>query len=333
MHRGVLEACLPGLATLAVLAVLLWCLIRLSRARLNLRRLRELHGCQEGGVQSLAFVITLPIFLMIVLFIVQVSQLMVGIIAVNYAAFAAARSSAVWVPALVRDADFVVIDADGNGIPEDDSQNVLPPGISPGQELTLTHRTVRQSGSAKYSEIFHAAALACASIAPSRAQSGTDMGSLGSTRADEVTVDMYNRLVPSSSSNTVMPQRLRNKLAYSLQNTEVVLSFVDKNSATGPTYNPLNHDFAGSGDPQYEYDPSEVGWQDPVTVEVRHYFALIPGPGRFLSKLVVRYDGRTDEVAPRIERRGDTYSTLITASATMTVEGLKSVRPYVQEDW
>ncbi len=326
MHRGVLEACIPGLVTLVVLSLLLWGLIRLSRARLDLRRLRELHRCQEGGVQSLAFVITLPIFLMIVLFIVQVSQLMVGIVTVNYAAFAAARSSSVWVPALVADGHYFVIDADSNGVPEDDSQNRLPQGISPGQEFTLTHQTVQQSGSAKYSEVFHAAALACAPIAPSRAQPGTDTGLLGSTRADEVTVDMYSRLAPSSSSNRVMPQRLRNKLAYSLQNTEVVVSFVDKNSETGPSYNPSTH-------PVYPPIPNEVGWQDPVTVEVRHHFALIPGPGRFLSKLVVRHDGGTDDVAPRIQRRGDTYTTLITASATLTVEGLKSVRPYVQEGW
>ena len=52
-----------------------------------------------GQRQSLSFVLTLPFFIMILLFIVQVSQLMIGQIVVEYAAFAAARAAAVWIPA------------------------------------------------------------------------------------------------------------------------------------------------------------------------------------------------------------------------------------------
>jgi hypothetical protein len=97
-------------------------------------------------------------------------------------------------------------------------------------------------------------------------------------------------------------------------------------SVKGPTYNPYD-------DPGTPWIPHEVGWQDPVTVEVEHHFALLPGPGRFLSKLLIRADGRPDTVSPRIFEENGVHKTAIFASATMTVEGLKSVRPYLQRDW
>ena len=69
---------------------------------------------------------------------------------------------------------------------------------------------------------------------------------------------------------------------------------------------------------------------------VTHNFALLPGPGRFLSKFLVRADGRPDRISPRIDRqtarnRERIYTTPIWASVTMTNEGMKSVMPYVQE--
>ena len=95
MHRAILIQCLPALIALAVSFAVLVLLVKISGAKLNWRRLGELHRCQDGGVQSLSFVLTLPLFLMFVMFIVQVSQLMIGMITVNYAAFAAARSASV----------------------------------------------------------------------------------------------------------------------------------------------------------------------------------------------------------------------------------------------
>ena len=53
-------------------------------------------------MQSLSFVLTLPLFIMVMMMIVQVSQLMIGMVVVHYAAFAAARSAAVWIPAAMR---------------------------------------------------------------------------------------------------------------------------------------------------------------------------------------------------------------------------------------
>jgi hypothetical protein len=59
-------------------------------------------------------------------------------------------------------------------------------------------------------------------------------------------------------------------------------------------------------------------------------FALLPGPGRFLARLLTRYDGRTDDVAPTIAQESGVHKTWLRGSATLTIEGLKSVRPYEQ---
>ena len=76
-------ACLAA-SSLAGCALLL---AGLSRARLELGRLRQLHADQRGSAQSLSFVLTLPLFIMVLLFIVQVSQLMIGKVVVEYAAY------------------------------------------------------------------------------------------------------------------------------------------------------------------------------------------------------------------------------------------------------
>lgn len=312
VHHELLRSCLPWLVALAILIVALQAVVRCSGARLCLARLRDVHRCEAGGVQSLSFVLVLPVFLIIVLFIVQVALVMIGLITVNTAAFAAARSASVWIPAYVS---------------EQEPENILPAGtITQGSPTTIDFATAQSSP--KYAKIFDAAALACVPIAPSRAVGTASSTALSSTSADEALIDMYSVLAPSSMSNSVMPQRLRNKLAYSLQNTRVVISFVDKNSGAGatsthgPTYNPVDH-------PLIPYIPSEVGWQDPVTVEVQHHFALLPGPGRFLARMLERYDGRVDDVAPMIQQDSGVHKTWLRGSATLTVEGLKSVYPSV----
>lgn len=315
MNRAVLEACLPGLIALAVSFLLLWGLAVLSGMRPRITRLRELHDCQAGGVQSLAFVLTLPLFLLIVLFIVQVSQVMIGMMTVNYAAYASARAASVWVPAYVNDYN----------ITDDNGQNRLPPGLSPGTPLVLTYDSVQSLGSAKYDEIFSAAAMACSSVAPSRDLQG-GMGALGSTRVDEAMLNLYPVLAPASGSNGRMPQRIRNKLAYSFDNTVIEVSYVDKDSTTGPTYNPSEYE-------GHVYLPHEVGWQDAVTVKVWHHFGLLPGPGHFLANIAFRPDGSPDLVAQRIDREDGMHKTWLSASATMTIEGLKSSRPYQHNQW
>src|SRR5580704_4573888 len=110
MHRAILAACFPWFLWLLAGFAGLWLLARISGARLELGRLRSLHRSEEGGIQTLSFVLTLPIFMMIVLFIVQVSQLMIGIVVVHYAAFAAARAASVWLPAEMQNEPANILD-------------------------------------------------------------------------------------------------------------------------------------------------------------------------------------------------------------------------------
>ena len=344
MHRAILEACLPCLLALAASFAALSAVVRLSGARWNWRRLRRLHACEKGGVQSLAFVLTLPIFIVIVLFIVQVSQLMIGTMVVNYAAFAAARSASVWVAAnVVGDGD--TIDEPANVLPlpfADDNPVLL---VSAGSTLAEGANTYvwecyaggSGAGSAfrsvKYEKVFAAAAMACVPLAPSR-----DLGNENTLYTGpivETAKSLYRTMVPGSQSNQRIPKRLENKIAYSFGNTAVRLAYVDKDSLQGPTYK-VNFVPGLDGQPIYTPIENEVGWQDPLTVTVTHNFALLPGPGRFLSKFLVRADGRPDLVSPRIAQQTASnnerlYTTPIWASATMTNEGFKSVMPYVQE--
>ncbi len=316
MHRAIVEQCLPGFVALAILSVLLWCVVRFSGGRFRIGRLAELHRCEAGGVQSLAFVLTLPLFLMILLFIVQVALLMIGLVTVNYAAFAAARSAAVWIPA----------DVPGT-VWEGGPQNVLPSGIVPNTPFRVDASVAQTSR--KYEEIFDAATLACVTMAPSRDLGGSSLTGLGSTDADDAAVSLYGVLVPSSSANQRIPQRLRNKIAYVRDNTVLFITFTDKNSGVtagstnGPTYNPPTIH-------THTHIDSEVGWQDPVEIEVEHRFALLPGPGRFLAKMLARWDGRPDQAARRVFYEDGVHKVRLIGSATLTIEGIKSVRPYVQ---
>jgi hypothetical protein len=318
VNRSILTACLPCVVALAVSFVVLVVVLRLSGGRWQARRIAALHRCQEGGVQTLSFVLTLPLLVMILLFIVQVSQLMTGIVQVNYAAFASARAASVWIPAHINDGSGYIdgVDADG--------QNELPPLFMPGAPIVLSADSVAGTDSRKLEKVFAAAAIAMAPAAPSRTTSDGSSGQSYSSRIADVANRLYPQFDSGGSTNPRIARRIQNKLGYSFLNTYVELQFDDRNSQPVPgtvTYNPIAH-------PDIDWYPSEVGWQDPITVTVYHDFALLPGPGRFLAKLLVREDGRADNVAPRIREEGDIYTTRIRASATMTNEGLMSVRPY-----
>lgn len=65
MTRDAILACWPWLATLIVLVVGLCLTVRLNQTRLEWRRLILLHADQGGGSQTLSFVLTLPLFIMI----------------------------------------------------------------------------------------------------------------------------------------------------------------------------------------------------------------------------------------------------------------------------
>lgn len=299
MARDITIAMLPWMGVLA--AAIFGCrlLLRFSGARLRLARLVELHRDQDGAVQSLAFVLAAPVFVMALMLIVQVGQLMIAVATVQYAAYAAGRSAVVWIAA----------DAGGeereNRISSFYPSDVGIPGA--GQGYTI------RPGSPKYDKIEFAAQLACAAISPSR-----DAGQGGGGRNVESLRRVYRALDPENyDANPRIPQRLANKLAYSRANTEVEIRFLHK--AGEPEI--VRWDIPDDRD---EFYYNEVGWQDPIEVTVIHHFALLPGPGRLLA----RSTGRGDTVTGSLGRRGKVYTRELAAKVVMTIEGEKSMVPY-----
>jgi hypothetical protein len=274
----------------------------------------------------------------------QVSQLMIGIMGVHYATFATARAAIVWTPARI---------AGGTMSEAKEIENELQPPLDDETpvKLIFTGSGTDFEGSNAYTsykleKILGAAALATAPFSPSRPtvepidcpQCGVQPWAVQA---------MYQQLVSSAQGTTKIPARLLNKLSYAYWNTRVELAFFDKDTLDGPTYNPREL-ILFDGLPQRneegewirEWVPHEVGWQDPLRLTVTHDFALLPGPGRFLAKFIVRADGEPDNVSSRIEIRGGgdddipwlrpAYTVPISASATLTNEGFKPLLPYEQ---
>jgi hypothetical protein len=322
MGRAVLIACLPWLAVLLASFALLLLLVRISRARPELGRLRQLHTDQVGTAQSLSFVLTLPLFIMVLLLIVQVSQLMIGQIVVEYAAYAAARAAAVWIPARVD--DFETWNCVAGYTPPEDSQ-LVP--IDLGTTHVLMHEGV------KYDKIRMAAAMACVPISPSRALPGIAAPPSGTLQALQA---LYAALVPQSAANPRTADRLKNKLAYTLSDDvlTVDVQFYHYQSQQElplavPTWlNPRTGLIELGVPPDItEFRPGqEVGWQDPITVTVNYRLALLPGPGRLLAT----WQGRAAPVAGIGGQQGsannvysDSYTYRLTASSTIGNEGEK----------
>lgn len=327
MHRAILQACFPLFLWLLAGFAGVWLVARVSGARLALARLRNLHRCQEGSVQTLSFVLTLPIFMMLVLLIVQVSQLMIGVTVVHYAAFAAARAASVWLPAHMPDAYEPANVVNGLSVP--------PPSWS---TPTMNFSNGQGVPSWKCQKVWSAAVMACYPIAPSHQYlNPSGLQSLGSNTAI-TTVDMYTALVPAAASDSRIRSRIFNKAAYAAEHTLVQISGYDFDDNGPATYNPIGHP-----DPKVVWNPYEIGWQDPITVQVWFRFPLLTGPGRFLSPAhflktrIASSDGTPDRVSSRIQvwDKNDhpnyvesVYWTQLTATATITAEGIKSIIPY-----
>lgn len=305
MHRELLLSLWPWFAMLVGTVGGMLLLVRCSGAQLRLPRLRRLHDDEQGGVQSLSFVLTLPLFMMCLAFILQISQVLIGTIVVHYAAFAAARSAIVWIPATL-----------GPGNEQEDCIGVraLLGEVDGGLQYEI------RPGGRKYRQIQFAAALACAPICPSRE---TALAREHGHPASAALQRAYAGLAPGAATNPRVPMRLDNKLAYSLANTQVRITFVH------PNEEPPFARYLILDDIQ-EFYPNEVGWQDPITVTVTHQFALLPGPGRLLAKRAPTATS-ADRLSARIGQSSDVFVYAITASATLSNEGEKSVLPYRQQ--
>lgn len=325
MSRTLLVALLPWAVALlccgVTAAAIAWLGAgRSAGGRFRPGRLLRLHADEGGAAQSLSFVLTLPLFVMVILLIVQVSQIMIGTVVVHYAAFAAARSAVVWIPTETLDPE------GANRIswywPDPDApEQTLPildpddPGYGPAEGgMTM----IVAPDSPKFRKIASAAVLACAPISPSR-DLGLGLSGQGAATG-QILQEAYRAAVPEADANPRNAERLENKLAYAASQTRVEIRFFHPNSEPPLVTHLLPEDTG-------EYYFNELGWQDPITVTVRHNMALLPGPGRLLARSAPR-PGAPDRVAQRIEEVDGVYVYPLSASITLGNEGLKSVLPY-----
>lgn len=328
MHRQILEACLPFAIVLVVAFGLLHLTIRLSRASWNWRRIKDLHRCQEGGVQSLSLVLTLPFFVSLISLIVQVSQVIIVMIGVHYAAYAGVRSAVVWLPAAVEPMNA------GYGTPGREGPNeILAEPLNPNMPAVGDYQVFDGSAlatSAKYRKVWSASVLALTPFGPSRDRGLTSGSVLREMReVPPVAGQLLSTLVPTYDAAKAA-RRIDRKLAYVEQNTRVFLEWTHPVGRRGllpavsPTYNPWGH-------PSVGYSYRDVDWQDPVTVHVYYRMPMLPGPGRVLAKLVDwRYVHRSRHPVPGGFFEPDTI--VVHASATMNNQGLKPITdPYSQK--
>jgi hypothetical protein len=350
MSRTVVIAWIPWFCCLVAAFAALWLVLRFSGARLAPGKLRRLHRCEEGSVQTLSFVLTLPFFIMLLLFIVQVADLMIAIGLIHYAAFAAARSAIVWLPANVTwpPGNFPVYEpANTLGSFSMEVRNSAP-------WLTTQLDLSQHQSEQKYNKVGTTAMLACALLSPAynleRPPKLTSIVTAAQT--------LYPALVPGSRNYPRIRNLIAKKISYSARNTQIAISGVDRNmhveSTNGqarPTYNPYPDHIVLQPDPmtgrmmavRIPWNPNEIGWEDPITVTVYHNYALMPGPGRFLAAVLTPGDGTQDQVSPIIRRsqglsaeqynggdaRYQLYFIRLSAAVTMSNEGFKSVMPYV----
>ncbi|MEY4176538.1 MAG: hypothetical protein RLY70_112 [Planctomycetota bacterium] len=342
MQRQILIAVLPELALLAVAVAAAWLLLRLAHGRFDWRHAARLASDQRGAVQSLSFVLTVPLFVMVMMFIVQLSQLTIAKVVVEQAAVASARSAQVWIPA-----DLTAL---GEGA-ENHLPCFQPIGELVGTDgLRYSRYLIPQAG-LKYAKIRQAAVQTVVPICPSRA-TGVPLTAGGQQIAQSLLAATYS-YAPGLAGNTMVPARLMNKLAYAQGNTEVVIEVRHKeNEPPFQTYliGPYLEEF-GCG---------EVGWQDQFVVTVTHNFALLPGPGRLLARRVSGASGSTgggstggtgtgyglgstasapsgpsygssiDPVADRIQSRNGVYVYALQATARVYNEGQKPRLGYRQ---
>jgi hypothetical protein len=337
MTRAAILACWPWFATLIVLVVCLRLTVRLNQARPQWRRVVRLHADEGGGAQTLSFVLTLPIFIMVMMLIVQVSQLMIGTIVVHYAAFAAARAAVVWIPAnlgytpswttgvATTAENYIgeISDSDDYSEPRDGHKTYY---FTPPDDL-------------RWKKIKLAAVLACMPICPSRDNAAT---SGGGDQISSALQAVYAAMAPDTTSNDRIPRRLINKYAYSLEHTKIgdpdngdKIRF-DHSYREPPLVRhiPADAPWTNPSQPVFDFqENNEIGWQDQLTITVTHDLALLPGPGRLLAKIATNSTVTEDKVAETINaQKTTTYTYPLTAQATLGNLGEKSVVYYVYQD-
>jgi hypothetical protein len=332
MHHAIVAGWMPWLGLLVAAGVVLLLLARLSGARLEVGRLARIHRDQDGAVQSLSFVLTLPLFVMVMMFIVQVSQLMIAMVVVQYAAYAAARAAIVWIPAHVA-----------NTVTGIEAQNCIGPSVSAG-DATSSPTTMTSSGdlppgtgmsaplvaeSFKLAHIALAAKWACVPISPSRSLGLTPNPGIDTIAEIAYRAFARNSTIPSAA----ISRRLQNKVAYAFAEHQPLSLY---NRTTGAWLAVPDSQTTSVAVQHYQRDPTqtnEVGWQDPLTATVTHYLVLLPGPGNMLFRYVSlgASQGMGNNFGYLITPSGRVPVFRIVAEATLLNEGQKSVVPYVYQ--
>jgi hypothetical protein len=361
MDRAVLENCLPWAGMLLASLAALWALMRLGGGRLQLGRLWQLHRDEHGSAQTLSFVLTLPTFIMVILFILQVSQVMIGITVVHYAAFATTRAAIVWIPADVVSTAYGTI-AEGPNcissrvwdptITNEDGPLLSPTEVIVGPREGIVPYRIEPT-SPKYEKIASAAKLACMSICPSRdlglpldEQGRTMLGVLG--RAYHSMAPAVSGAVPGTD------RRLANKMAYACAKQTPFAMWMFDQTQQVKTWQTLTSDHTAielhalhqggevpldsyvSDDQQIHavpFQPNEVGWGDMIRVRVTHFMALLPGPGYLLFKYLqpTGRDGTGNDFGYFMTAGGRQFVFRLRAECTLLNEGQKSVHPYVYQ--
>jgi hypothetical protein len=317
MVRAVLQSCWPWMVAWIGSCAAIGLLAQLNRARWSWARLRRLHGDQGGSAQSLSFVLTLPLFILVMLTLVEISQIMIGTMVVHYAAFAAARSAIVWVPARLL------------GEPE----NFLPayePADDPLAALVgpvdgwTRHVVVDKSG-VKYATIRRAAVMACVGISPSVDLAPMDDQGVQTWRRLQAA---YDAVAPGASWATKDGGPVYNKLAYAEAHTavDIVVYHSTEEPPLVPFIQPWQWDPASPEPPEF-MPGREIGRQDPIEITVTFDMKLLPGLiplSRFFGSEIssAKIQSMTSGGKPY-------YTYRLVAPATLNNEGDKSAVPYV----
>ena len=388
------------LAIIAMLLLALRLLLRWSGGRKRERTVRGLHGDQRGSVQSLSFVLTLPVFIMIIMAIVQIGQIMLAQVIVEYAALASARAASVWTSTFTTKTI---------GAP-DQQGNTGQQSTTAQQRNCLGDRRDRIDNDAtvaryrivtsnkmytKVGQIQKAAHMACLPICPSRwpYQEAPTFQQTDTEQTYDSLVKAYQEMAGehSTASQQAIADRLKKKYAYSEKNTHVDIEIehplqseppLDQVYDKGYQYNRVyekgaselprkmfavnwpNCDASGccrviSYAPAYfgksyedqcpasprspeedfgerfNFKHNQIGWQDRITVTVTHHLALLPGPGKILSRMM-HGDAASRSIGDTVEQQeGDSsaadgilYTWPLVAKASTTNEGNLSILRY-----
>lgn len=247
-----------ALSIAAMLLLALRLLLRLSGGRKPQRTVWGLHGDQRGSVQSLSFVLTLPLFIMIIMAIVQIGQIMMAQVVVEYAALASARAASVWTPT------YTTLEGES-----EQQRNCLGDRrelIEKDQAAARYRITTSAKTYTKVGQIQKAAHMACLPICPSRwpYPGEPTFADPESEEAQKVIAKAYLQMAGehSSASEQAVSDRVKKKYAYSEKNTHVEIEI--EHPSNEPPFHPPStgqtlYDYAYQANPAYMFPKNRGG--------------------------------------------------------------------------